>query len=210
MPGSIWQETIGEFVEKVASSKPVPAGGAVAALSACLAASLLKMLLEIAAKGGAKVDHQVVIVKTGLKELQNCVAEDIKAFDSFLAARRMPQLTELEKLHRQELLTQALQRCTEVPLTAAQAIVRLVPIAKDLVGLVPDKVLSDLGVALSEFDCGLVGLSFTVNINLRGTASDPAFATVRAEQDQLASAIACARQDLAAAIHQVAQKIGQP
>jgi len=49
-----------------------------------------------------------------------------------------------------------------------------------------------------------------VNINLRGTASDPAFAAVRAERDHLASEFASARQDLAIAIDQVAQRIGQP
>ena len=209
MSSSIWQETLGEFVKNVASSRPVPGGGAVAALSGSLAASLLKMVLEIAAKGGSNVDEKLAMVEAGLKELQHCVEADITAFNSFLAARKLAQVTEVEKVRRQELMNQALQRCTEVPLTAAQAIVSLVPVAKNLVGHAPDKVLSDLGVALSELDCGLGGLSFTVNINLRGTASDPAFARLRAEWDGLASQIASARQELAVVLDQVAQRIGQ-
>jgi len=207
---SIWQETLSDFVENVASSKPVPGGGAVAALSACLAGALLKMLLELTAKDGSNIDDKMAIVETALKQLQNCVEEDIQAFDSFLAARRMPKLTELEKQRRQELLTQSLQRCTEVPLNAVRAALSLVPIAQDLVSLTPDKAISDFGAALSQLDSGLVGLFFTVNINLRGTASDPAFAAVRAERDHLASEFASARQDLAIAIDQVAQRIGQP
>ena len=210
MSNSIWQETLSDFVENVASSKPVPGGGAVAALSACLAGALLKMLLELTAKDGSNIDDKMAIVETALKQLQNCVEEDIQAFDSFLAARRMPKLTELEKQRRQELLTQSLQRCTEVPLNAVRAALSLVPIAQDLVSLTPDKAISDFGAALSQLDSGLVGLFFTVNINLRGTASDPAFAAVRAERDHLASEFASARQDLAIAIDQVAQRIGQP
>jgi len=167
------------------------------------------MVLEISAKAGANVDDELAAVEIGLKDLQPCVEDDIKAFNSFLAARKMPQLTEGEKQRRQEFLTQALLRCTEVPLAAVQAIARLVPVARDLVGHAPDKVLSDLGVALAELDCALVGLSFTVSINLRGTDSDPAFAAVRAQHQRLAAEISAAHRDLAAAIDQVAQKIGQ-
>jgi len=65
----------------------VPGGGAVAALSACLAGALLKMLLELTAKDGSNIDDKMAIVETALKQLQNCVEEDIQAFDSFLAAR---------------------------------------------------------------------------------------------------------------------------
>jgi methenyltetrahydrofolate cyclohydrolase len=207
---SIWQATLSEFVENVASSKPVPGGGAVAALSACLAAALLKMLLELTAKDGLNVEPKVAIVETAMKQLQNSVADDIAAFNSFLAARRMPKLTESEKLRRKELLTQSLQYCTEVPLNAVRAALSLVAIAQDLVSLTPEKAISDFGAALSQLDSGLVGLFFTVNLNLRGTASDPPFAAVRAERDRLASEIASAHLALAIAIDQVAQRIGQP
>ena len=208
-PGSIWQETFAEFVENVASAKPVPGGGAVAALSACLAASLLKMVLEIMAKDGSDVAGKLAAVETARKQLQSFVEEDIAAFNSFLAARRLPQNTEMEKARRLERITQALQRCTEVPLRAAQTAVSLVPILKGLVGLAPEKALSDFGVALAELNCGLVGLSFTVNINLRGTAADANLASLRAQWKELASEVANARQALAVAIEHVNQKIGQ-
>ena len=210
MSSSIWQETLSDFVENVASAKPVPGGGAVAAFSACLAGALFKMLLEIAAKEGASVNDKLVIVETAIRQLQNGVADDIKAFESFMAARRLPKLTEAEKLIRSEATTKALALCTEVPLSGVRAALSLVPIAKEMVNLTPDKAISDFGAALSQLDGGLVGLVFTVDINLRGTASDPAFATLRAERDQLASQITSARQALAAAITQVAHRIGEP
>ena len=182
---------------------------AVAALSACLAASLLKMVLEIMAKDGSDVAGKLAAVETARKQLQNFVEEDISAFNSFLAARRLPQITEMEKVRRLELITQALQRCTEVPLRAAQTAASLVPILKGMVGLAPEKALSDFGVALAELDCGFVGLSFTVNINLRGTAADANFVSLRAQWKELTSEVANARQALAVAIEHVNQKIGQ-
>jgi formiminotetrahydrofolate cyclodeaminase len=209
MLSSVWEETLSEFVEAVGSAKPTPGGGAVAALSACFAASLLNMVLEIAAKRGLDIADRLAVVEAQLKQLQRCVDHDIKAFDSFLAARKLPKITELEKLEREKLLNEALGQCVEVPLTASQVALQLVSIAKGLVELAPEKVMSDLGVALAQLDSGLLGLFFNVNINLQGTALDPAFATLRAERDCLATEIASARQELGTAIDQVARKIAR-
>ena len=206
---SVWQESIGEFMCRVASPKPTPGGGAVAALSACFAASLLEMVAEIASKSGANVGEMLMIVHTEFDTLQRCVDQDIEAFNSFLAARKMPRLTELEKTRRGELTDEALKRCAEVPLAASQAALKLVPIAKNLLEVAPVKVLSDLGVAFSLLDSSLVGLQFNVNINLQGTASDPAFGILRTKCEPLTADIASARQDLAAIISRVADRIGQ-
>src|SRR3984885_1407634 len=204
MATSVWQESIGEFMSRVASPKPTPGGGAVATLSACFAASLLEMVAEIASKGGANIGEMLVIVRTELHTLQGCVDQDIEAFNSFLAARKMPRLTELEKTRRGELTTEALKRCVEVPLAASQAALKLVPIAKKLLEVAPARVLSDLGVALSLMDSSLVGLQFNVSINLQGTASDPAFGMLRKECEALTADIASARQALGAMISRVA------
>ena len=209
MSSPIWQRTLGEFVDNVASSKPVPGGGAVAALSACLAAALFKMLLELIVKDGANVSHKMATVEKAMKLLQNSVGEDITAFNSFLAARRMSKLSESERSSRSEAISSSLIYCTEVPLNALRAALSLVPIAQELASRTPEKAISDCGAALAQLDGGIVGLLFTVDINLRGTASDPAFAKLREERDRLACEIASARRDLAIALDQVARRIGQ-
>lgn len=209
MATSVWKESIGEFTSRVASPKPTPGGGAVTALSACFAASLLEMVAEIASKGGTNVAEMLVIVRTERDTLQRCVDQDIEAFDSFLAARKMPRVTELEKTRRGELTTEALKRCAEVPLAASRAALKLVPIATNLLEIAPAKVLSDLDVALSLMDSSLVGLQFNVDINLQGTASDPAFGMLRKECETLTADIASARHALAAMISSVADRISQ-
>jgi formiminotetrahydrofolate cyclodeaminase len=207
MSDSVWQETLGTFVEQVGSAKPTPGGGAVAALSACFAAALLQMVLEIAAKGGVNGEKKLAVVQAEMKVLRRCVDEDIEVFNSFLDARKMPKVTETEKLRRQKFLTGTLSRCAEVPSVAARSALRLVPVAQELVEQAPAKVLSDVGVALSQLDSSLLGLLLNVDINLEGTASDSAFSAMRADRDRLASEIVSARQSLAIAIDQVTKKI---
>ncbi|MGD0963309.1 MAG: cyclodeaminase/cyclohydrolase family protein [Candidatus Acidiferrales bacterium] len=207
MSGSVWQETLDEFVAQLGSAKPTPGGGAVAALSACLAASLLEMVLQITARAHPSAEARLAVVQTQLIELRRSVDQDIESFNRFLDARRMPQLTEVEQTRRKDLQRSALQRCTEVPLAAAQSALKLVPIARDLVGLAPAKVLSDVGVALAQLDSGLLGLLLNVNINLQGTASDPAFQQMHAQRDGLAGEVVSARQELATAIDLITRKI---
>ena len=209
MSVSVWQQTLGEFVGGVGSAKPTPGGGAVSALSACLAAALLKMVLEIAAKDGASDDTRMAIVQAEMTQLRRCVDEDIDAFNSFLNARKMPKDTEPERLQRQELLTETLMRCAEGPSAAARSALRLVPIAQELVELAPAKVLSDVGVALAQLDSSLVGLLVNLNINLKGTDSEPAFSAMRAERDRLAGEIDSAHHDLLSAVSLVSRKIAQ-
>jgi glutamate formiminotransferase/formiminotetrahydrofolate cyclodeaminase len=206
---SIWGATLIEFVDNVASLKPVPGGGAVAALSGCLGASLLKMLLLMREKEGAKEEGQLALAENARAELQRCAEEDIQAFHSFMGARRMPKGTEPERSARSEAIAAALRRCTEVPLSALRASLGLVPIAQHLMRVVPDKAISDFGAALAQIESALVGLFFTVNINLRDTASDPSFATLRAERDRLAGQMGSARGELADLLAQVTKTIGQ-
>lgn len=203
-PISVWDETLSAFVVKLASVKSTPGGGAVAAVSACHAAALLKMVLEIAAKDGLEVKDQLSSVQAQLEALRQCVDEDIAAFDSFMVARKMPVLTEAESIRRHEVMVAALQRSTEAPLTGARAALKLVPLAIDLCDLTPARVLSDLGVALLQLDCGLAGFQFNVDINIR---HDPAFEQLHAERDALAIEIASAHRDISSALRQVAEKI---
>jgi formiminotetrahydrofolate cyclodeaminase len=204
---SVWSEPLGDFVENIASARPTPGGGAVAAFSACLAASLLRMVLDIAAKNGSNHGDMPVVVQAYLEELQRCVDSDVEAFDSFVAARKMSAVPEADQSRRQELLAKTLRQCVVVPLNTARLALKLVPIALHISEVGPDKIKSDAGVALLQLDCSLVGLLFNVDINLHGVASDSTFNSLREERDLLAGDITAARRDLSQAIRLVAKNI---
>ena len=77
------------------------------------------MVLEIAAKGSVNVDKNMATVQDEMKELQRCANEDIEVSNSFRNARKMPKVTETEKVRRQKFLTETLISCVEVPFAAA-------------------------------------------------------------------------------------------
>jgi methenyltetrahydrofolate cyclohydrolase len=204
---SVWDETLASFIDRLVSAQPTPGGGAVAALSACQSAALLKMVLEISAKDGIRIEVQLSSIETQLEVLRHCVEEDIAAFNSLLSARKKSAATEADSKHRKEEIASALKRCTSAPLTAARAALKLVPLAANLCDMIPARILSDLGVALLQLGSGLAGLQFNVDINLMGTEHDPTFAALRSEGEALALEIASAQKDLSCAIRRVAEKI---
>lgn len=85
---SVWHETLGNFTDRVASRKPTPGGGAVAALSACFGAALLEMALEIAAKGGYRRDRRAGACPRGIKRI---AALGRSRHGSFQCLPRCPQ-----------------------------------------------------------------------------------------------------------------------
>ena len=58
------------------------------------------------------------------------VAEDIAAFDSLMAAYKLPKATDEEKSRRAEAIQAGLERATEVPLECARACAHVVAMAR--------------------------------------------------------------------------------
>ena len=111
------------FLEAVASKKPTPGGGSVAALAGALAASLAQMVagLTINRKKYVDVQEQVTAVHseaTNLREqLTLAIAEDAAAFEAVMAAFRNKDLSASEK---EKQVQQATIGAAEVPLRVAQ------------------------------------------------------------------------------------------
>jgi formiminotetrahydrofolate cyclodeaminase len=208
-PSSVWDESLRNFVENLASARPTPGGGAVAALSACLAASLLKMMLDIMEKDAPTGGKNAAVTQPQLKELQRGVDDDIAAFDAFKAARKGSAPTEADGSRRQQLISESLLRCAEVPLNTARLALKLVPTALHLSDASPEKLLSDAALALLQLDGSLTGLLLNVDINLHGAASESAYKSVRERRDRLAEEIDVAHRDLSAAIQRIAGKLAE-
>lgn len=181
---SLWSDSLDEALERFASAKPTPGGGAAAALSGCLGAAMLIMVMEISGR-----TESAAFARHLLAELKACVDADIAAFDSLLSAW---------KQRDDAVRAEALRRCIEVPAAGAGIILQLVPEAGELVETAPAKVMSDLGVALAQLDAALTGLLLNVDINQ--PMPTPA-------RNCLAAEIAGARGQLQAAMTRVVARI---
>lgn len=154
----------GDFAEQLAASTPTPGGGAVAARVGLYATSLLRMVVGIslnrepedATELGA-INAQAVELGQRFRQLE---ANDVAAFNGFIAAVRMPRSTEAEKELRLRARHETARQATDVPLRLLEAVVSTLELVQKLQALSGSAGLStesDLHAAVA-----FVGASFQV------------------------------------------------
>jgi methenyltetrahydrofolate cyclohydrolase len=164
--------TIRGFLEKTASSNPVPGGGSVAALSAALASSLTEMVANstFGKKGYAEVENQMQkIIKKAADyrvKLSRYIDKDSDAYKQVMSAYRLPKVTQEEIKLREQAIQEALKHASIVPLSVAKDAFAVI----DLAGAVVDEgnktaVTDGLVAAMMARTAGLSAL-FNVKINL--------------------------------------------
>ena len=123
-----WENSLLEFRKRIAAATPTPGGGAVAAVTASFAAALLQMVCSISVKRkpDARINAIAGEVKLCEEELARCAEEDIRVFDQYMAARKI-QIASAHADTQRWLLA-----CTEVPLAAAETIVKLEAFAVEI------------------------------------------------------------------------------
>src|SRR5262245_60192980 len=116
-------ETVGRFLDALASGSPAPGGGAAAALGGAMAGALVAMVCRVTAAREREPsgigDH--VAAADGLRDRLTALAgEDMRAYEGVLAARRAgAPAADVDR---------ALVRASDVPARAAEA-------SRDVLGL---------------------------------------------------------------------------
>lgn len=164
---------VDEFVEQLASSAPVPGGGAVAALAGALAAALVEMTcnLTIGKRKYRAVEAEVRQIRDQAqvlrKELLRMVEDDARAYQAVADAYRMPVDGDDERRRRNEVLQAALVAAANSPAVTGRLCRSLLPLARDAARLGNTAVVSDAGVAAELALAGLRSAVLNVQINLR-------------------------------------------
>src|ERR1700727_2105301 len=102
----ITQAPVDKFLDELASGRPTPGGGSAAAIMGAMGAALVSMVcnVTIGKKGyeGVEAEMRAVLHESEKvrKRLTDMVAEDIAAFDSIMAAYKLPKATEEDKAAR--------------------------------------------------------------------------------------------------------------
>jgi formiminotetrahydrofolate cyclodeaminase len=202
--------TLEQFRESIANGNATPGGGAVAAVTVALAASLLRMCFSITRKTQDSADLQAYIVQ--VREAQDiadqCGDADVSAYNSYIAAIRLPKATEEQSDNRDAARIQALIECTSVPLRCAGSALLLLNIALASIDLVSQHVLSDFGTAISHLHAALRSLLFTIETNLGNLPVGPAEETLFDRHHQLSVDIYAAERRVEAALESITQRIG--
>lgn len=162
--GSLWENSLLQFRDRVAASSATPGGGAVAAVTATFAAALLRMVCAISSTRKPDVGMQAIAteVKIGEEKLSHHAEEDIRVFDRYMAARKDRSSAAQADVQRW------LLECTEVPLAAAEVVARLEAYAAQIALNTPDFLSSDLATARHLLRASRTSLLANVSANLAG------------------------------------------
>ncbi|HET6494424.1 MAG TPA: cyclodeaminase/cyclohydrolase family protein [Thermoleophilia bacterium] len=182
---SLIHQTLAEVADEVRGAAPAPGGGRGAALSGCLAASLVAMVCRLTAGKPAYAAHEteVLAVMKAADELEARllagVDEDTDAYLDVVAAYRLPKGTPEEAAARRLQIQAAIRRAAEVPLATAVACLEVLELAARVIGGFNSSAASDLGVAVQMAAAGVRGAALNVAINVPSLDDAEASAALR-------------------------------
>ena len=162
-------QTLGGFLDDLASDAPAPGGGAAVGMSVALAAALVAMVcrLSLGRKGFEAATIEAALGRADALRLRGLVLaeQDALAFGEVSAAYKLPRSTDGEEAARREAIQSSLLGAAMVPLDAAGAARDVATLAESLVGRSNPRVVSDLGVAAASARAAIAGASLNVHVN---------------------------------------------
>lgn len=165
-------QTLSDFLSAVSDTKPIPAGGSVAALVGALAAALGVMGARLAKQS----DGERTLLRLS-RRLYDLVQEDAVAYGALMEAYKIPK----ELSDRAGTVSNALLKATEVPLEIAERACEVAGLLHGLRQVVKPTVYSDLTVgmilAIATADAGL----FTARTNVKCSTNHPVMELVQAK-----------------------------
>jgi formiminotetrahydrofolate cyclodeaminase len=177
----IAHSSINDFLGNLAGAAPTPGGGSAAAIIGAMGAALVSMVCNVTLgkKGYEAVDGEMRAVRAESERLRlrltEMVAEDVAAFDSLMAAYKLPKGSDEEKAQRGAAIQGSLRRATEVPLDCARTCAEVIALARRASEHGYLGVISDGGVGVLAAFTALRSAALNVYINAP-SLKDRAFA----------------------------------
>ncbi|OAI31216.1 methenyltetrahydrofolate cyclohydrolase [Methylosinus sp. R-45379] len=166
-------ETIGKFLDDLASERPTPGGGGAAAVMGAIGAALVSMVanLTIGKKNYESVEEDLKAARAEAErvraELTAAIDEDVVAFNSVMGAYGLPRATDEDKAARSAAIQAALKDATLAPLRAVKACFEVIVLSEAAADKGNLNVISDAGVAVLAANAGLRSAALNVYINAK-------------------------------------------
>ncbi len=178
--------TIQDYLEAIASRKPTPGGGSVAALTGALGAALGQMVgVYTSGKKYTEVEEQARAIVAATAERQAALVryinEDCTAYDKVSEAMGLPKETDEQKDLRRAAMQEAFVGAMAVPMEICRESLGLLRSLKELVPIGNKNLGSDIGVAALLAAAAFEGAKFNVEINLGSIKDAQVVQTAREE-----------------------------
>ena len=161
------------FLDKTASSDPVPGGGSISALAAASAAALVEMVANLTSGGkrfeATKTEMKEISVKAAAfrEKLSGCIDRDSEAYNQVISSFKMPKNNEAEAKKRTMAIQTALKRAAEVPLEVASETLKVMSLAEIVLKKGNPNAVTDGLVAVMMARTAILGALYNVKINLK-------------------------------------------
>lgn len=191
-----------DFVDEISRESPAPGGGSVAALCGAIGAALSCMVsnLTISKEGYEEVWTELDELARRAQEIKDrlirSVDTDTEAFNSVIAAQRLPKGTPQEKKARAQAIQAGYQAASKVPLQTARLCFESIQIAAQVARKGNKASVSDAGVAALVGCAGVEGAVYNVRINLPAIKDQQFCADMERDLDQLVSDARALRDDV--------------
>lgn len=165
-----------DFLDRLASSAPVPGGGGAAALVGALGTALGQMTgaLTIGKKKYAEFEPELKSLQIELQqlrqELSELIEKDAQAFEPLAEAYRLPKDTEAERLHKEAVMEEALYKASLTPLRIMEKCSRSIEILEVLAIKGSRLAISDAASGASFCGAALQAAALNIYINTQAMA----------------------------------------
>ncbi len=170
--GDFFNKSLREVIELSASSAPVPGGGSISAIVACLGAAMTAMVCNLTVGKEKYRDVEPLVRELNnsasslMSKLEELVEGDMAEFQRFMTAYRLPRETEEQKAVREEALQRALRGSTEIPVEIARTCLMILQLTQRLSGIGNKMAISDAGIAATITEAALNSVLLTASSNI--------------------------------------------
>ena len=163
--------SLDEYRDALASAEPTPGGGTAAAVALSQGAALAVMVCNLTigkerwADGWSHSENCLGIATPLMSLGHELAAADSEAFDSVMAAFRLPKKSDEEKAHRKDAILSSTRIASEVPLKTAKEALVLLECLPKLAEVGNANAVTDVAVASLLVSAACKGALFNVQIN---------------------------------------------
>ena len=184
------RQSMGDFLGELAARLPAPGAGAVAAVEAALAASLLAMVGRFTtAEEHASVVRGIVAGADSRRGASlTAAADDETAFSAVTDAMKLPRGTDEERASRRRAMEAAQVAAARPPRTVLGIAAELVSLAEQVLPVANRNLLSDVAAATAAARAAATTALLAVETNLAGLDDETASADL-ASADDLAAEV---------------------